>query len=56
MNDEYITTERYKRLVDFVNELVRNYNNLEQRVVALEKQPAENGSDPQPEIPSEAGL
>jgi hypothetical protein len=55
MNEEYITVERYKRLVDFVNELVRNYNELERRVAALEKQPIECGNDLQPEIPFEAG-
>jgi hypothetical protein len=53
MNEEYITAERYKRLVDYVNELVRSYNALEQRVAVLEKQPAENGNDQQPEIPIE---
>lgn len=53
MNEEYITVERYKRLADFVNELVRNYNGLEQRVSALEKQATEHGNDLQPEIPFE---
>jgi hypothetical protein len=55
MNEEYITVERYKKLVDFVNELVRNFNKLEQRVTALEEQPSEFGKDLQPEIPFETG-
>lgn len=55
MKEDYITVERYKRLVDFVNELVRNYNGLEQRVSALEGQPTDHGNDLQPEIPFEAG-
>jgi uncharacterized protein YutE (UPF0331/DUF86 family) len=36
MTQEYVTVERYKKLVDFVNELVQNYNKLEQRIAALE--------------------
>lgn len=38
MNQEYVTAERYKKLVSFVNELVQNYNSLEQRITALEGQ------------------
>jgi hypothetical protein len=44
MNKEYVTVERYKKLVDFVNELVQNYNNLERRITALEKQTHEVGN------------
>ena len=44
MNQEYVTVERYKKLVDFVNELVQNYNNLERRITTLEKQTHEVGN------------
>ena len=50
------TGEQFRKLIEYVNELVRDHNALEQRVAALEKQPAEYGNDLQPEIPSEAGL
>ena len=43
MSQEYVTVERYKKLVEFVNELVQNYNNLERRITALEKQTHEVG-------------
>jgi uncharacterized protein YjcR len=57
MNQEYVTVERYKKLVDFVNELVQNYNNLERRITALEKQTHEAGeSDLQKDIAFEAEL
>lgn len=47
------TEERFRKLVEYVNELVCNYNALEQRVGTLEKQPIEYGKDLQPEIPFE---
>ncbi len=47
------TGEQFRKLVEYVNELVRDHNALEQRVVALEKQPAEHGDDLQPEVPLE---
>lgn len=57
MNQEYVTAERYKKLVDFVNELVQNYNKLEQRIAALEKQPREVPKpDVQDDIAFEAEL
>jgi hypothetical protein len=57
MSQEYVTVERYKKLVDFVNELVQNYNNLERRITALEKQTHEVGdSDVQGDIAFEAEL
>ena len=57
MNQEYVTVERYKKLVDFVNELVQNYNNLERRTTALETQTHEVAeSDVQGDIAFEAEL
>jgi len=57
MNQEYVTVERYKKLVGFVNELVQNYNNMEQRITALEKQVHEvRDSDVQGDIAFEAEL
>jgi hypothetical protein len=53
MNQEHVTVERYKRLVDFVNELVLNHNKLEQRVAALETQRTECRNDLQAAVPLE---
>lgn len=38
MTQEYVTVDRYKKLVDFVNGIVQNCNKLEQRIAALENQ------------------